>query len=56
MNRPTDYGAARLYGDGQPENARAFIGRVVSEVVPTHPALVSYSQRRIVEISAHERW
>ncbi len=29
---------------------------VVSKVVPTHPALVSNSQRRNVEISAYQGW
>jgi serine/threonine-protein kinase len=31
-------------------------GRVVSKVVPTQSALVCNSRRRIVEISAHQRW
>jgi hypothetical protein len=32
------------------------MGRVETDVVPTQSALVSNSQRRIVEISAHQRW
>ncbi len=39
---------------GRDERPR--IQMVAPNVVPTHPALVSISQRRIVEISGHQRW
>jgi hypothetical protein len=37
-------------------SARLGLKRVVSNVVPTQSALVCNTQRRIVEISAHQRW